>query len=298
MKRHYFTAACCAALMLALTGCGTEQNLSVQYGDFFKYCFGDGYTFTDQGEVPESGNVKAHRSFKLTYTDVNGNQRVNDQVATYDYPKEEKESYPTEQDFYNAEVADIAFREINNIAKDAFYADYLSQFFDCETRESGSGKLQLEIKGGEGEVANTFYLPVFLPNEKQPDKSIALGFIEPGSGLQACTADLKSVAQDDRWVMTCSMTIQASADTEQYLQSMQQMIEKYKADMVSPQNYVFILKQRQTDDETDLSTNVLLQEYTFFGESIDLAAKREEIEGYSPAKAVYDMIIQKYGAAG
>lgn len=298
MKKRIFLAACGAALMLMMTGCGSAPDLSEQYGDYLRYCFGEDYTFTDQGEVEASGMTAKHRVFKLTYNDVHGNPRVNDEITSFEYPAEEKDTFPTKQDFYNTEVANYAFREMNLIAKEEFFADYLSQYFDCEAPEAGSNPVQLSVGGGEAEVANTFFLPVFLPTNKEPDKSVALGFIQPGTGLQACTADLRSIMQDDRWMMTCSMTLSADADGAAYTQNMQQMAEAFAADTETPQNYLFLLKQRTSDSDEDLSTETLYQECVVFGKPVDLDAKRAEDPAYSPAAACSERILEKYGAAG
>ncbi len=291
MRKHLRIAACSAALMLTLTGCG----FSAQNKAFFRYCFGDDYTFTAQGVVEASGHTAAYRSFRLTYTDVNGSLRVNDDVRSYLNSEKDKDLYPTKRDYYNALAEEIAVEEMSDIAKEEFREKLLSQYFDCvpSEKESSYNDFYSDLEDGSGSVLLLFSMPVYLPNDREPDLSIALEHIAPGTGLQACKADLKSVAQDDQWMMSCTLRLEAGADGEQYAQKMEQMMNAYVTYTEAPCNYAFVVTQKPEED--DQKNKILYHAYSVMGEPVDIAAKRAEKEDYSVGRDIYDRIIEKYG---
>ena len=293
MKKRLIPAVLCTAAMLLLTGCGTGQNPSVHYKDYFSYCFGEDYTFTPAGVTDDDGKSVRHKVFRLEYRDANGNLRVNEKVDCFPYPKENKLLFPTKKDFYDSEVADIAFSEIEQIVSEAFRSDFFSQYFSF--REKDENTVTFETEDGNAEGSFVFMMPVNPETSEERVRTAARRFIEPGTGLQACTADLRSVLADDRWELICTLTVNAAADAEPYVHQMQKMVQALTEYAETPQNWSFFVRQYRYDDGKNFSTDTLFQTHKVMGEAVDIDAKRAEDGEYSVARDCREKIIEKYG---
>lgn len=284
-----------ASLMLSLTGCGMPVNYAARYDDYFRYCFGEDYTFTSCGMSGGEGGTEKYRVFRLEYHDKNGNLRVNDNVVSCLYRNQNKEYYPTKELFYQSEVEDLVFGEIEDIVKEEFYENFVSQYFDCSMK--ADSKDSFEIDGGEATGLFVFLVPVYLPASQEPDRSVALQHIKPGTGLQACSADLKSVMQDDQWEMIFTVNVKKNADAEKYAQQAEKMRRALEEYTETPQNYSFVVRQYLYDDGENFKTDTQYQYTSVMGETVDAAAMLAEDIDYNVMRDTRDRIIEKYGNA-
>jgi len=238
MKIRY--AAAVSAAVLALTGCTAtngepvnggnidmndldvqtvrETDLSARYPEFFQYCFGPDAAFSYTGSDEDN-----YDDYLLTYTGKDGVHHSEKCCISNACNIEESECFSSMTAWYDFEMESVAMAELKKTARTEFMANYLKPYFsDSVLSDHASCYL---------DIVNPFMIgqKVYLNDENYPiGQKLAYQHIDSENGVQACSADLNTLAQNDEWLLFFQITIADDSDAEQMTASLQKIYDEMR----------------------------------------------------------------------
>ena len=304
------TAVCAAAVLL--TGCGAnnsvpdqnsggdlhdmievqearETDISKRYPEYFKYCFGEDAKF-ELLDTDEEQNDHYH----LTFHDHTGAERT---VNTYIHPyaaEDDKETFPTEQDYYNYQIDELAHCALGEVFENEFDELLLNKRF---TVTKTFDNISLEYDGAHISLSGVNIIGVrqtfYLPPDDEVGQRLAMAHIQPQTGWQACTADMKSIAASDEWYCLCVITIDEDADAAAWTEKAKGLCEAYETCIGAPQNYAFHLQQYKKESTDSYSTQ-LWHKTVILGQEIDTEKEREKNKDFFAMQYLAKKLIEKH----
>ena len=225
-----------AGIMLLLTGCARETDLSARFPDYLQYSLGADY----KTELLTDGGGKNPDKWQFTYHDHTGAERKTQGFSVSPYDRRSKSFKDwTEEEYYSLRVLQLASWEIADIAYTEVTEEIFKPHFpefngkNCEDGNLGSAKLSI--------------VPMtaidFAMDTDKDDYAILQTCIAPGTGWQICTADWKTVANSADWYYFVSVDAEEGADAAKYTAQMQDALRDFKEQAGAAQNYTFFVRQ-------------------------------------------------------
>lgn len=246
----------CTAAAVMLTGCGSaaadtgheETDLAARYPEYFRYCFGDdaSYTFleTEQWEQYHSD------VWQLRYHDAQGKEHVYEQL-TGRYTDLEEPEY-SEDEYYRGILLTTVQHELWTVCEEDLQEQILKPLFgDRISVNPESGTVHAELEGGACELNPTWGLGTDLEfSERSPEQ------IDINGGFQVCTADMKSLAQDERFMLGVDLTVSDESQKDALEAKLREFEQVYVEKTGGPQSYSMVML---TADESTGELNVLYE---------------------------------------
>ena len=281
-------AAVCAAVML-LTGCigSHDTDLSKRYPDFFKYTFGSDYSFRFSKHV--KGDYP-YDVYYLSYGDKHEPLLPETEVEITPYENSMASADRTEEAYYLSYLEQLVEEEITDIFRLDF-PGIIKPHFGLSLAADSRGIFRFGDGCKDGTILITV-LPLFnVDDENESYRALAMPLYQPETGLKICGQSMKSLAQNDQFVVTVLIRLSADVSPSQYTEKFKAVTADYLA--LNPQNYTLILKQEGEDgsggDKTlDLVCGIL-------GEPIDYEAHAAAHgKGYVFVNEVREAWLAKY----
>ena len=278
------SALLAASAMFALTGCGTRgTDLSKRYPEFFRYSFGENYTFKFR-ERYKTGNGTKNTipcdSYLYNYTTENNIWRMGGEgffsLSPYQsglHPQEQ-----TEDDYYLGKLEELVQNEIRMIFQAGFSSKIAGPYlgWDYGISDSTESMQPLFSVGDETEEA----------------REAARTLLQPETGVQLCTATTESIVQDDRFYLYLRVRLNPGEDPARYLETMQAAAAEYRS--MHPQNYLFLLNQWADDAEDMSAMKTLFCEYGILGETTEFDPRSSVL--YSGEEVFAAVVREAYSA--
>ena len=267
-KKAGIAAGLLASLLLCgCSGFGPQKKIygtdySKDYNDYLTYSLGSGYQLTNTETAMGSDGV-CYTRWSAMYRDAGGGQREI-RYLTVDYGDGGTAGlYESEQQFNDCGLADIMYSEVCRTGAREFARTILKNYFrDADADKSPSAEPERGVR-----VSLRFDRMIF------PDLYPAVqAALDPETGLQVCTADLRSAAQDPNVIAGCVINIEKNefeediSDTDVYTEKMQHIYEDYLQRTGHPQNYLFaVYLIRISDTKGRLSDTCLFNRAALTG---------------------------------
>lgn len=263
--RKPITAALILMSTVFLSGCSAKiTDYPKQYKDYLDYTFNGNYT------VEQKEKDNDHLTWEITYTDKQGNQRTTD-LSSVRYEPDPDDQYGGSQVLYDADnIYAFATMESAAIVEEDMITNIVSAHLPELTYIPHQRIYQTDEYQFYFTCINVTAMQFFA------DESCcarAERYLAEGGDLKIAETDLKAAAQyRESWVV-CQMILEADADAAYYEQIFRAIEADFCAAAESPQNYRFLLIQKQSDDEP---SETLYCTRFIFGEPLDDADLSED----------------------
>ena len=243
MKRHGI-ASLLAASALLLTACLAPSvqdyvDYEAVYKDYLDYSLGPGYTFSSaETEMYADGTHVCHRNVQY-YQETLGSQR-GFRLDAYDDLYSTGRHLDSVELYNDYNLLDALYQEANGAAMHEFSDKVLTNYFRVpEFYQNIEINPIIDVMFR----SKTYYLLLAEDEAMIPMMQAAL---EPGTGLQVCTASLQSIAQDKTLIPTFEILIterehrtEKPVNPEQYIEKMEHIYQDYLRETEAPENYRF-----------------------------------------------------------
>lgn len=281
-------AAVCAAAMLLLTGCigSHDTDLSKRYPEFFQYTFGSDYRFKFSEHV--KGDYP-YDVYYLSYGDKHEPMLPESRVEITPYENSMASADRTEEAYYLSYLELLVEEEITDIFRLDF-PGIIKPHFGLSIARNEKGIFTFGDGCKDGSIVITV-LPIFNVDAENADyKALAMPLYQPETGLKICAQSMKSIAQNDQFVVTVVIRLSADVSPSQYTEKFKAVAADYLA--LNPQNYTLILKQAGEDGASDKTLDLACG---ILGEPIDYEAHAAAHgKGYVFVNEVRDAWLAKY----
>ena len=264
MRKHGIAALLTASALL-LTACRTYhyENYSESYPDYLAYSLGSDYHLTkgETEQTPEGFHV-CH--WDVQYTQKNTGAQRSFRLDTYDYQEYDlDQSFGSAEQFNDYYLLSALYPEANKNAMLEFGAAILSRYFRYQPSESDSSI----VISPETNVTFSAQTRFMLPAKEEALRPLTEAALRPESGLQVCTASLRSIAQDKTLIPVFSLRIAADKDGSDtkidpapYLENMERIYQDYLRAAEAPENYRFsvIYVYQDSNGKADPETENIL----------------------------------------
>lgn len=239
--------------VLLLTGCTerTYPDYPVSHKAYLDYSLGEGYQFSEPDYRMHSDGSRECLQ-KVTYQNQTLGKQRSFAVQTYSggsNPFGDQLTSALIQDYW---LLDACYQEANAVAMQEFADTILSKYYSkYNNAQTFAERLEMHPK-----VNVRFSEKAYFQLTAQNVAAISMmeDAVKPGSGLQVCTATLKSLSQDITVIPTFDYTIfedcevqPVSNDPAPYLETIEQIYQAYLRAADAPQNYRFTVRRSYSD---------------------------------------------------
>ena len=260
-----------AGIMLLLTGCARETDLSARFPDYLQYSLGADY----KTELLTDGGGKNADKWQFYYHDHTGASREikgGFSIFPYDMRNNSLKDWSMEE-YYTLKLNQLTALEISRISDAEFTEQIVKKHFSAYSGTMGEdGNLKTAtLQFGAMTVMD------YQMNADKEDYDLLLKSVQ-----QVCTANLKTVANSPAWYYFLFLNVDEGEDAQPFLTQAKDALSGYQSYAGTAQNYDFCVRQKKNG-----KTETLWEEAIIHGEPADprhynndvAEAYREQMKG-------------------